>query len=445
MIKLDYQPREWQMRVHKGRRRFSVVVTHRRAGKTRLAVMQLLDSALRHQMELGLFVYLAPYREQARTIAWSQLKRDIVPLLNAGMVVVREMDLSITFQHNGATVRLFGADNPDALRGLRLDGVVMDEVAQMRPETWHDVVRPALSDRMGWAMFIGTPNGVNLFSEIYFKALRDPEWFAASFPVDATQALDPDEVNRLRRGMPDQSFAREYLCDFSASGEDQLIGLAEAEKAAHRRYAEATYEMAPKVLGVDPARFGNDRSVIMRRQGLQAFEPAILRGVDNMDLASRVAAEIREWGPQAVFIDAGAGAGVIDRLRQLRHNVIEIPFGGAAMSSDLYNNRRTEMWWALREWIASGGAIPDSLSLKQELATPTYKYDSSGRRALESKEAIKKRLPDRGSPDIADALALTFALPVAAPSVAEMVADRVLPRRHGGGTGGHDEFGFGGE
>ena len=132
-----------------------------------------------------------------------------------------------------------------------------------------------------------------------------------------------------------------------------------------------------------------------------------------MDLASRVANLIEEHDPDAVFIDAGAGSGVIDRLRQLDYGVIEVPFGGKAVKPELHINRRTEMWWEMKEWIELGGAIPNDNILKQELATPIYWYDSAGRRVLESKDLIKKRLQGAGSPDLADALALTFAHPVA--------------------------------
>jgi hypothetical protein len=125
-----------------------------------------------------------------------------------------------------------------------------------------------------------------------------------------------------------------------------------------------------------------------------------------------VAAEIERWAPDAVFIDAGAGAGVIDRLRQLGHDVIEVNFGGKALDVR-YANKRAEMWHEMADWVRAGGAIPNDNSLKLELATPTYKYDAANRIVLESKDDIKKRLPDAGSPDLADALALTFAQPVA--------------------------------
>tara|TARA_R110000772_G_scaffold104292_4_gene205661 strand:+ start:1273 stop:2523 length:1251 start_codon:yes stop_codon:yes gene_type:complete len=386
-----------------------VYALHRRAGKTELAIMELIDKAMKFEKPLGFFVYVAPFLKQAKAIAWSRLKQKIEPLRLQNAIDVNEGDLQVTFKHNGAIIRLFGGDNPDAMRGLRIDGSVIDEVAQIKPEVWMDILQPALSDRLGWAMFIGTPSGINLFSELYYKAAELSDWNASRYTVYDTEALHPVEVERLRRDMADQSFAREYMCDFAAAGDDQLISLSDAELSAQRVYLKQDINHAPVVLGIDPARFGDDRSVVFRRQGLQAFKPIVYRGVDNMELASRVANQIEEHNPDAVFCDAGAGAGVIDRLRQLEYDVIEVPFGGKANKPNLNINRRTEMWWEMKEWVEQGGAIPDDQALKQELGTPVYWFDSAGRRVLESKDQIKKRLQGAGSPDLADALCLTFA------------------------------------
>jgi len=413
LIKLDYTPRTWQRECHIKKQRFSVYALHRRSGKTELAIMELIDKAMKTDKELAMFVYVAPFLRQAKAIAWARLKSKIEPLRRTSVIDINEGELSVRFKHNGAIIRLFGGDNPDAMRGLRLDGIVLDEVAQLKNELWSDIVQPALSDRLGWSIFIGTPSGVNLFSELYYKAVDESDWTAARYTVYDTDSLHPDEVTRLKRDMSETSFAREYLCDFSAQGDDQLIALADTEDAAKRVYQADHVKLSPVILGIDPARFGDDRSVVFRRQGRQGFKPIVYRGLDNMELAARVANLIEEHNPDAVFCDAGAGSGVIDRLRQLSYDVIEVPFGGKATKPELYINRRTEMWWLMKQWIEEGGAIPNDTALKQELATPIYWYDNVGRRVLESKDQIKKRLQGAGSPDLADALALTFALPVA--------------------------------
>lgn len=407
-IDLGYRPRTWQKECHLKRKRFTVLALHRRAGKTHLAIAELIDQALRCTLDLGLYFYVAPMLKQAKAIAWLRLKQAVRPLQPYGLVEINEGELWVKFLSNGAQIRLYGADNPDAMRGVRLDGVVIDEVAQTAPEVWIDVLQPALADRMGWALFIGTPNGVNLFSDLFFKARTLDDWHSALYTVYDTDALPPAEVARLKASMPEESFAREFLCDFAAAGDSQLLSLTDVETAAQRILRVEQFDFAARVIGVDPARFGDDRSVIFRRQGLASFTPRVFRGIDNMTLASHVAQEIETWSPDAVFIDEGNGSGVIDRLRQLGHEVIGVHFGGKP-NKLRYVNKRTEMWYEMREWVLAGGYIPNEQALKQDLAAPTYSFDKQDRICLESKDDIKRRgMP---SPDLGDALALTFAYP----------------------------------
>ena len=148
--------------------------------------------------------------------------------------------------------------------------------------------------------------------------------------------------------MSTTSFAREFLCDFSAAGEDQLISMDEVETAAKKVLKVGSCDYAPKIIGVDPARFGDDASTIIRRQGFQCFDPISFHGMDNMELANQVIYHINDWEPDAVFIDAGNGSGVIDRIRQLGHEVIEVPFGGKS-GDPKCSNKRSEMYCNLRD------------------------------------------------------------------------------------------------
>lgn len=442
-IQLTYKPRNWQLRCHKLRKRFNVFVLHRRAGKTELAIMQLIDAAMKCAKTLGAYAYIAPLLKQAKRVVWRRLKHRLRQMIQAGLVDVNESELTATFSHNEASISLYGADNPDALRGIYLDGVVLDEVAQMDPEVWDEVVRPTLADRKGWAIFIGTVKKVDLFYDVYMRGLdmqeKRRDWCVLSWTCYETDALDPEEIESMRDEMSEAAFEREMLNNWDVQGDDQLLSIVDIREAMARSYKRNELAHAPKIIGVDPARFGSDRSVIVRRQGLQVFDPIVKRGFDNMRLASLVAQEINDWKPDAVFVDSGAGAGVIDRLRQLGHSVIEVPFGGSADKDELFNNHRTEMWWRMREWILAGGSLPDNAKLKQELATPTYSFDKKERKVLESKDDIKKRLPKHGSPDIADAVAVTFSTLVAGAS--EDVEDE-LPHtyntgrrvRYGGST-----------
>lgn len=418
-VTIPYKPRPYQARLHKEleTHRFGVIVMHRRAGKTVLVTAHMLLSALATKRPSAMYGYVAPYRNQAKAIAWGLLKHFSAPLPG---VQVNESELSITL-HNGAVLRVFGADNADALRGLRFDGCVLDEVADMKPDVWQEVVRPALSDRQGWAVFIGTPKGVNLFSELYEQGQREPGWFSAMLRVDETGALPPEEVEALKREMSDKSFRQEYLCDFTASSDDILITIDMVTEACQRIYTPEDVEGMPLVMGVDVARFGADSSVVCLRRGLICQPPHVFRNLDNMDLADAVADLVHRHQPDAVFVDAGQGQGVIDRLRHIGVDVVEVPFGGKARQPR-FNNRRSEMWYAVREWLQAGGFVPDDARLKAELTTPTYAFDPAGRICLERKEDIKERLGS--SPDIADALALTFASPVASARDALMAARR---------------------
>lgn len=406
-VKIPYKPRYKDIHRKLEATRFCVLVAHRRFGKTVLSVNHLIKSAWCCRLEHGSYAYVAPFRNQGKEIAWNYLKHYTGPIPDRQ---VNEGELSITMP-NGARIRIFGADNPDALRGLYYDGVVLDEVGQMKPEVWDEIIQPALADRMGWTLFIGTPKGINLFSELYYKALDfqndgSKDWAAMSFPVTVTNALPKEEVERLKRELSDNAYRQEMLCDFNASSDDILIPLTEVDEAMGREWVNQT-NPAPMIFGVDVARFGNDCSVIFKRRGVVAFEPLVFRKLDNMTLADRVAQEIERDRPVAVFVDQGQGTGVIDRLRQLGFDVTEVPFGSKAKNSDTYVNRRIEMWDGMRKWLREGGILPRNETLKADLSAPTYSFNSRGAMQLESKADIKERL--RRSPDLADALALTFA------------------------------------
>lgn len=411
---IPYTPRYPQGDIHREleSHRFAVLVAHRRMGKTVLAVNHLIKRAITDGKERGFYAYVAPFRTQAEQIAWGYLQHFTEPI---PLVKKNEQKLQLTLP-NGAVIRIFGADNPDALRGLYFDGVVLDEVAQMKPEVWGEIIRPALADRLGWAVFIGTPKGINLFSQTYDMALKlqsegNPDWVAMLYSVDQTGAIASAELDALRSEMSDNEFRQEFMCDFTAAADNALIPIDLVRSAVTRHYAEHEYKHAPLIFGVDVARFGSDATVIFKRQGLVAFDPIVMRKLDSMAVADTVARHAAKDKPDAIFVDAGRGEGVIDRLRQLGFTVTEVPFGGSASDSDHYVNRRVEMWDEMRKWLQQGGAIPPDVILQSDLCAPTYGFNPAGKKLLEPKEKIKERLGR--SVDYADALALTFAAPVA--------------------------------
>ncbi len=419
VVYFDYTPRPWQaeaLAALEGRR-LAVIVAHRRAGKTEAVAIRLLLAAMTASREhpAPLFGYLAPFLNQAKAVAWDRLKFYARHLPE---VAVHETELSIRLW-NRATIRLFGADYPDRLRGLGFDGVVLDEVAQMRPETWPAVVRPALADRAGWAAFIGTPKGRNVFYDLYQGALARPEeWYAGHFPADHTGVIEAGELARLRAEMGEELFRREFLGDFTADAGGGFIDFQAVREAAGRPRPETN--TAPLVFGLDVARFGDDRTVLVLRRGLVVEELLVWRERDLMFTASEVSLAINRHRPRAVFIDAvGLGAGVADRLKQLGHRVIGVNSGCRPSRPERFANLKAEMWSRMRDWLAEGAVIVDRPDLKNDLLAPTYDFDAVGRLKIESKEDLKSR--GLASTDCADALALTFAQPV---SAAERQPDR---------------------
>lgn len=415
-VNFRFEPRDWQKRVFALQKRYTVLAVHRRAGKTTLAVAELIISALKHPN--ALYAYVAPELKQARIIAWDCMKQMTQQFLSVkdgkqkvSLIDVHETEPYIQFW-NGARIMLFGADKPDRMRGVKLAGAIIDEVAQMPREMWFDIVRPALMDSKGWALFIGTPKGINLFSELYDNASNLEDWACAKFTCYETGALDADELEAYKREVSEEVFRREMLCDFTASASNQLISLFDAEAAAHKTIDPKFLGNTPLVLGVDVARFGADRSVLFFRQGVQAYEPIVVQDVDLVTLAGIIKEHVAVRRPKAIFVDGtGVGGGVVDILRSWGIDSYDINFGHKS-TDRAYANKRTEMWCKLADWLRKGGILPNIPALVEELSMPLYDVTERNEKILESKAKMRERCGK--SPDLADALALTFAIEIEA-------------------------------
>lgn len=167
------------------------------------------------QKEHARFVYIAPYLKQAKTLSWDYLKRYAEPIPGR---VFHESELKVTFP-NKAQIRLFGADNPDALRGIYVDGCVLDEYGTTDPTVFTSILRPALSDREGWCCFSGTPNGKNHFYDMLLRAQETPSWYSIILKATETNILTAAELADAKRVMTEDEFDREYECSF-----DSIIG-----------------------------------------------------------------------------------------------------------------------------------------------------------------------------------------------------------------------------
>jgi hypothetical protein len=211
-IELDYAPRDVFADFHDRTERWAVVVAHRRCGKTVSCINDLIYRALIEDKEHGQYAYVAPYYSQAKNIAWDYLQRYSKPVL----AKANQSELWVELV-NGAKIKLYGADNPDALRGLYLDGVVLDEYADMRPRMWGEIIRPLLADRMGWAVFIGTPKGHNAFYDVFTNATKDSRWFAKTLRASQTGLLPNSELEDAQASMSPDQYEQEFECSFEAA------------------------------------------------------------------------------------------------------------------------------------------------------------------------------------------------------------------------------------
>lgn len=253
-ISLGYKARSIFVPFHKRTQRRAVLVVHRRAGKTVANLADLIDAALRCPLERPRYAYLAPLYKQAKAVAWDYLKSMTAALPGR---VAHEAELRVDLP-NGGRIQLYGADNPDALRGIYLDGAVLDEYAQMVPKTWSEVIGPALADRKGFATFIGTPMGRNGFYALYQRAKLDPAWYTAMHPASETGLLDAEVLRQARAEMTPEEYDQEFECSFQAALVGAYYGREMAELERQGRIASVPWEPAIPVvtawdLGLDDA------------------------------------------------------------------------------------------------------------------------------------------------------------------------------------------------
>jgi len=214
-MELDIKLLPWQQEVWEDPTRFKVIAAGRRCGKSRYAAYRLMVEAL--SSTRGEFWYCAPTQAQARDIMWKSL-------LEIGGDLVEKAhinNLQITLV-NGSMISLKGGDRPDTMRGVSLKFLVMDEIAQIKPDVWQEILRPALADLKGEAVFIGTPEGRNHFYDLYNYAdsEKDPDWAAWHFTSFDNPILDPKEIEAARRSMSTYAFNKEFKASFSAQGSE---------------------------------------------------------------------------------------------------------------------------------------------------------------------------------------------------------------------------------
>jgi phage terminase large subunit len=216
------------------------MVCHRRAGKTVACIADLVMAAIFAKKQDSRFAYIDPYLNQAKDVAWTYLKRLVQDIPG---VKKNESDLFVELP-NGARVRLYGADNADRIRGAYLDGVILDEYADMAPRVWGEIVRPMLADRLGWAVFIGTPKGQNDFYHICKRAEEELDWYYLRLAASESGLLPPGELEEAKKDMTPEQFEQEFECSFSAAIQGAYWGKELAELERNGRVRDAIHDAA---------------------------------------------------------------------------------------------------------------------------------------------------------------------------------------------------------
>ena len=355
MTDLNVELLPWQTKVFEDPTRFKVVAAGRRTGKSRLAAWLLIINAL--QSDRGHVFYVAPTQGQARDIMWQTL-------LELGHNVItgshiNNLQLKLV---NGATITLKGADRPETMRGVSLKFLVMDEYADMKPDVWEQVLRPALADQKGHAMFIGTPMGRNHFYELYkYAEMGDDETYSGwHFTSYDNPLLDPDEINVAKKSMSSYAFRQEFMASFEAVGSEMF-----KEDWVH--YGEAP-EAGDYYIAIDLAGFeevGKKRtksskldetaiSVVKVGDDGDWFVDNIIYGRWTLDeTAMKIFQAVRDYQPISVGIERGiAKQAVMSPLMDLQRKhgkyfrVEELTHG---------NKKKTDrIMWALQGRFENG-------------------------------------------------------------------------------------------
>jgi len=433
-------PRKWQREIlldiaehikqNNGKVDFDVmreaVASGRGIGKSALV------SWLEHWMlstRIGATIIVSANSEsQLRSVTWAEITKWLSMSINSHWFEVSatrvmpakwltelvERDLKKGTRYWGVEGRLWSAENPDAYAGVHnYDGVmvIFDEASGIDDSIW-SVTSGFFTENTPQRFWLAFSNP-RRNSGYFYEAFHSKREFWKNRNIDARQVegTDKNVYEQIidEYGADSVQAHVEVYGMFPNASDDQFISVNIVEEAMRReKYKDNT---APIIIGVDPARFGSDSTVIAVRQGRDVIAIKRHKGDDTMETVGRVIEAIEEYSPALVNIDEGGlGAGVVDRLKEQRYKIKGVNFGNKAKNGMMYGNKRAEMWGDMREWLKSA-AIPNDRYLKSDLISPMMKPDSKGSIFLESKKDMRSR--GLASPDAADAIALTFAFPVA--------------------------------
>jgi predicted phage terminase large subunit-like protein len=310
MADLNFQLLPWQKTVFEDQTRFKVVAAGRRCGKSRLAATTLLIEGLRCPAGSAV-LYVAPTNGQARQIIWNvllDLGREVIASSH-----INNQDITLI---NGATIYVRGADRPDTLRGVSLTYAVLDEVADIKPEAWEQVIRASLSDKKGRGMFIGTPKGRNWFYDIFKTGQNnvDEDWKSWHFTTKDNPLIDPKEIDSAKKTMSSFAFKQEYMASFDNAGSDifKEDWVKYGEEPDYGSYFVAVdlagFEEVAKQAANSKKRLDETAIAIVKvTDDGQWFVKDIWHGRwDIRETAAKILMAMRDYRPMAVGIERGS-------------------------------------------------------------------------------------------------------------------------------------------
>jgi len=382
--------------------------------------MTLLNLTIKKAFErVGAYYHCFPEYGQGRKVLWDGMDNDgnkyidrHVPPEVRRSINKAEMKIELI---DGSVWQIIGADNYDSLVGPNPVGLILDEwaVSPRYPQAW-DYFRPILAQNGGWAVFIYTPRGRNHGFNLYQMALTNPAWFCQLLTVDDTRAINQEDIQAERKsGMSESMIQQEFYSSFLASTEDVLIPFEFINQALHRN---SVYTRLPKLAGGDCARFGDDRSTLVIRQGPQLIHAESWKGLDNVQLAGKFVDRYRLRMYDAIAIDVIGMPGVYDLVKAARVPCVPVNVSeNSPMHEERFYRLRDELWWMTREFfmdqncsISMGIDKPTRDALVADIQDVHYTYkEITGRILIESKKEMKKRLGF--SPDLGDGFIHTFA------------------------------------
>ncbi len=317
-VVIPYAPRKVFMPFHERTQRWACLVAHRRAGKTVAAVNDIIRAAMFAKSPNPLYGYCAPYRSQAKSVAWDYFKFYAAPVTRD----VNESELTVELV-NGAKIRLFGADNADAMRGLGFDGLYLDEYGDFRPSVFGNVLRPSLSDKTGWCVFGGTPKGRNQFWDIYETATRLPsEWFLLRLPASSSGILPATELTAARAQLAEDQYLQEYETSFEAAILGAFFGKEMREAEQQGRICQVPYDPNYPVYTAWDLGYRDDTAIWFYQIGrgeIRVIDFHAVSGADIYDIAETVTQKPYRYAKHYLPHDARAkslqtGKSIIEQL-----------------------------------------------------------------------------------------------------------------------------------